>query len=259
MQIVDMNLPVGAFRTVVGQSHRLIGSSSLTLVAAFNCIAAALLLSIGATYFSITIPFLMAAIYVLQKFYLRTSRQLRLLDLEAKSPLLSHFTETAEGLVTIRSFGWQSLSQERASQLLNDSQKPYYLLFCIQRWLNLVMGLFTAAVAVLLVAFGLSFQKQSSSGGLGVGLVTILGLNEQVTLLVLAWTALETSLGAIVRLKAFESETPVEDNSALLDKNGHRQPITTSTSTTEHWPQSGKIEIEKINVSYGFVITSRYI
>jgi hypothetical protein len=38
-------------------------------------------------YLAISYPFLAGLLYVLQKFYLRTSRQLRLLDLEAKSPL----------------------------------------------------------------------------------------------------------------------------------------------------------------------------
>ena len=38
-------------------------------------------------YLAITFPFLAALLYVLQKFYLLTSRQLLLLDLEAKSPL----------------------------------------------------------------------------------------------------------------------------------------------------------------------------
>lgn len=38
-------------------------------------------------FFAISYPFLGALLYIVQKFYLRTSRQLRLLDLEAKSPL----------------------------------------------------------------------------------------------------------------------------------------------------------------------------
>jgi hypothetical protein len=44
----------------------------------------------------------------LQKYYLRTSRQMRLLDLEAKSPLYSHFLESLTGLVEIRAFGWSN-------------------------------------------------------------------------------------------------------------------------------------------------------
>lgn len=38
-------------------------------------------------YIAISYPFLVVLLYFVQRFYLRTSRQLRLLDLEAKSPL----------------------------------------------------------------------------------------------------------------------------------------------------------------------------
>lgn len=38
-------------------------------------------------YLGISYPLLGMLLYILQMFYLRTSRQLRLLDLEAKSPL----------------------------------------------------------------------------------------------------------------------------------------------------------------------------
>lgn len=38
-------------------------------------------------YLAISYPFLGGLLYLVQRFYLRTSRQLRLLDLETKSPL----------------------------------------------------------------------------------------------------------------------------------------------------------------------------
>lgn len=78
---------------------------------------------------------------VLQKYYLRTSRQMRLLDLEAKSPLYSHFIESLQGLGTIRAFGWAEEFNKKNLQILNISQKPYYLLFCIQKWLALILDL----------------------------------------------------------------------------------------------------------------------
>lgn len=104
---------------------------------------------------------------VIQKYYLRTSRQIRILDLEAKSPLYSHFIESLSGLVTIRAFGWSEtfqvvgfgrlktfadFVQERSLMLLDISQKPYYLLFCIQRWLALVLDLLVMVLAVILMS-----------------------------------------------------------------------------------------------------------
>lgn len=41
----------------------------------------------SSVYLAVAYPFLGAILYIVGKFYLRTSRQLRLLDLETKSPL----------------------------------------------------------------------------------------------------------------------------------------------------------------------------
>lgn len=46
-------------------------------------------------------------LYLVQKFYLRTSRQLQHLNLEAKSPPYTHFSELLTGLATVRAFGFQ--------------------------------------------------------------------------------------------------------------------------------------------------------
>ena len=79
-----------------------------TCVGSFMAIAQAILIAIGAKYVGIILPFIIVILYILQKVYLKTSRQLRFLDLESKSPLYSHFTETLSGLTTIRAFGWQA-------------------------------------------------------------------------------------------------------------------------------------------------------
>ncbi|MAD85040.1 MAG: hypothetical protein CL912_18935 [Deltaproteobacteria bacterium] len=60
---------------------------------------------------------------VIQKYY-RTSRQVRILDLEAKSPLYTHFIETLSGLPTIRAFGWSSSFISQNLNLLDASQSP---------------------------------------------------------------------------------------------------------------------------------------
>ncbi|KAK8068846.1 ABC multidrug transporter [Apiospora phragmitis] len=53
------------------------------------------------------------------------------LYLEAKSPLYTYFTEILEGLTTIRDFQWQAHSINVNLKCLDNSQKPYYLMFCI--------------------------------------------------------------------------------------------------------------------------------
>jgi ATP-binding cassette subfamily C (CFTR/MRP) protein 1 len=115
-------------------------------------------------------------ITVLQKYYLRTSRQLRLLDLEAKSPLYSHFIESLSGLVTIRAFGWADNFKELNLKLLDVSQKPYYLLFCVQRWLALVLDLIVAGLAVILMILVVKLRTDISGGFVGLALLNVVCL-----------------------------------------------------------------------------------
>lgn len=194
----------------------------------------------GSKYLAIVIPFAILILYGLQKFYLRTSRQMRFMDLEAKSPLYTHFLETIDGLTTIRAFGWQSLFQETNLRLLDTSQRPYYLLYCIQRWLNLALDLFVGGVAVLLVTFAIELKSSVSAGALGVALINVLNFSTNLAHLITSWTKMETSLGAIARLKEFETETTLLSSSP-------------KTATSTKWSFTKALEFRSISASYRYV------
>ncbi|KAI8655282.1 hypothetical protein NCS57_01276500 [Fusarium keratoplasticum] len=191
----------------------------------------------GATYFGAFLPLSFLALYLIQKYYLRTSRQMRLLDLEAKTPLYTHFTEMIAGLSTLRSFGWSRAFLDEGYQLLSDSQSPFYMMFCIQRWLELVLDLFVAGMAVVLVSLALRIQGATTQGAIGLAMVNILGFNQTLTTVIDQWTQLETSLGAIARLKSFISSTPDENKPAEKE-------------APTDWPTEGGIEIDNITAAY---------
>lgn len=141
----------------------------------FSCIAQVALISTGSAYMAFTVPLLVLVIYALQNVYLKTSRQLRFLDLESRSPVYTHFLETLSGLSTLRAFRWQEASSEVNIRRLDTSQRPYYLLYCVQRWLALVLDLIVAALAIVVVALAVSLRGSTSPGLLGVSLNNILG------------------------------------------------------------------------------------
>jgi ATP-binding cassette, subfamily C (CFTR/MRP), member 1 len=182
----------------------------------------------------------MGLLYLLQKFYLRTSRQMRHLDLEAKSPLYTHFTETLGGLATVRAFGWKKSFLEDNHHLLNYSQKPYYLMYCIQRWLNVVLDLIIAGIATLLVAFAVLLRSTTSEGAIGLAMVNIINFNISLSSLINSWTQMETSLGAISRLKIFMTQTPKED------RESERQ------DPPPAWPTEGAIEMNDVVATYRY-------
>lgn len=108
--------------------HDLPTSLDQTIVQLLSTIMSAVILFIGSGYVAIAIPLCIVVIVAIQMFYLRTSRQLRILDIEAKAPLFSQFLETLRGISSIWAFGWTSHYVESVYDSLNVSQKPYYQL-----------------------------------------------------------------------------------------------------------------------------------
>ncbi|EHK96575.1 putative Multidrug resistance-associated protein 1 [Glarea lozoyensis 74030] len=223
MTIVDSELPFALIDFVTSMAQT---------------VMSAILMCLSAGYFTLTMPPVIFVVWVIQKFYLRTSRQVRILDLEAKSPLYSHFIESLSGLVTIRAFGWREDFIQQNLVLLDNSQKPYYLLWCIQRWLGLVLDLMVSGLAVILMVLVVKLQDSIDPGHVGLALLNVIGFGESLVLNVRQWTALETSIGAIGRLKTFEEITPNEN-----------LPCETQLVAGD-WPPSGKVELKDLSASF---------
>lgn len=194
------------------------------------------LIIISLPYMAAVIPFAAVFLYGLQSFYLRTSRQLRYMDLEAKSPLYTHFLETVQGLSTIRSFGWASATLSAGLTTLDVSQRPFYLLHCIQQWLQLVLDLFTFGLATLFV--GITVSTSSGAGSIALGLLSMLTLTQSLVLLITEWTEFETSLGAIARLKDIEIDTPSESQGDV------------GFISDSSWPQHGNVSFNNVKAAY---------
>ncbi|KAK3311928.1 ABC transporter [Apodospora peruviana] len=203
-----------------------------------NALGIAAVIATSSPYLAISYPVLMVVLYLVQKFYLRTARQLRLLDLEAKSPLYTHFLDTAKGLATIRAFGWKDDSTRAAFNKLDASQKPAYLLAMVQRWLLFVLLCIVAVLAILVVTLATQTTSQST-GFTGASLVSLMTFGDILNYIIRWWTQLETSIGAVTRLKALNDKVLPE---SFGDET---QPV------APEWPARGVIEIEDVSASYG--------
>ncbi|CAG5185712.1 uncharacterized protein ALTATR162_LOCUS11383 [Alternaria atra] len=223
LMLIDMELPVAALNTF----------ATFVLV-----IGQMILIAVAAPYAAISFPVVIVAVFFVQKFYLRTSRQLRFLDLEAKSPLYTQFNEILEGLATIRAFGWQSFVEDKAKALLDRSQRPFYLLFAAQRWLTLVLDLVVAAVATILIVLVVTLKGRLSAGYVGVALLNVVLFSQSIKLLISFWTQLETHIGSVARIKNFTADAVAEDH----EGEDHIPPSS--------WPSAGKIEFRGIEACH---------
>lgn len=226
LQLIDMDLPIAAINTVA---------------TIFLCMAQMALIGVGSKYAAISFPVVLGMLFLIQKLYLRTSRQLRYLDLEAKAPLFSHFTDCLQGLVTLRAFGWQHGMEKKNIELLDISQRPFYYMFAIQRWLTLSLDFVVAGIAILLIVLVVALRGTSfNTGSIGVALLNVIQFSQTIKLAVTFWTNLETHIGSIQRIKDFTKTVESED------RPGEDREI------PPNWPSKGAVSFHSVSAAYRY-------
>ncbi|KAI4727274.1 P-loop containing nucleoside triphosphate hydrolase protein [Aureobasidium sp. EXF-10728] len=214
-----------------------LGNALLNVMAGTTDVIAMTSIIIVATPFiAATLPVLALVFWVIQNIYLRTGKQLRIMDLEAKAPLCTHFLETVTGVATIKSFGWAKAYREKNERLLENSQTPYYLLESVQNWLSLVLNLVVAGLATVTMAIVVKMRSSRDGGYVALALINIMDIGPILEMLVVAWTQLETSMGAIARMKEFIESTPEEEQG--------------KTTPPADWMTKGDISITNLEASY---------
>lgn len=220
--------------------NNLSSALSNTVLTGLTALGQAAVIATASPYVLIGYPALLAVLLAVSKVYLRTSRQLRFLEAEAKAPLYTHFMETLKGRVTIRACGWLAPYINRHSALLDDSQRPVYLLAMLQQWLTFVLNMTITGLAILIIT--LATQLHTGAGFTGVGLVSLMSFGEMMANVVRLYTMLEISTGSLSRLKRFGEKVPPEN---VVDETHGPSP---------DWPSSGDIKLENVCASYGYAI-----
>lgn len=99
-------------------------------MAAFNIYVAAL----NTPWILATIPFVLAAMIILLKFYIKSFREINRLGSVTHSPLMNHLGETISGATTIRSFEKQKQFIEANYNFLNVSTNVSFWRESLRSW-----------------------------------------------------------------------------------------------------------------------------
>ncbi|KAK4139084.1 P-loop containing nucleoside triphosphate hydrolase protein [Dichotomopilus funicola] len=208
-----------------------------TTTSFFGVVAETIIVMISSKYVSASIPILILVLFVIQKFYLRTSKQLRLIDIEAKAPLSAFLLETLQGIVSIRAFDRTGEFSAKNTELLNFSQKAHYTLVSVQVWLKMILDFVVTLLAIMVTTLAVTLRSDQSLGWLGLALVNLISLSTSFKYLITFWANLETSIGAVARIRRFNLDVEPEEMFQLPPPH-------------PAWPTEGGIEIERLTASY---------
>lgn len=183
-------------------------------------------------------PVLLLFLFIVQYFYLRTSRQLRVLELDSGKLLVRQVTETGAGIDHITTFGWKAAFLIEFYEVLEQTQKPFYYLASAQQWLLFVLDMFSAGAGAVMVSIALNYPSSASANSMGLAFVSLVTFSQTMSLFVRYYVNAELSFGGVARIKAFEQNTPTEKD------DGDRSNVPAS------WPQHGRVDINGINATY---------
>lgn len=247
---INMGTILNRFSEDIQLVDKDLASSWSTLnIQVFKLLVQACLIFASQPLMTLSLPFSVVIVYIVQKVYLRTSRQLRILELESRAAVFSSFLETVQGATTIRAFGWEVPIANDNITTLDGSQRPFYLLLCLKRWLNVVLNLLIAGIAVGTIWLAVGVFRGSTTGGqIGVALNVMLVTNVTLLNLVESWTNLEISLGAVARLKEVDTTTPSEEEQQQPAGEAHNYGD--EDVMPPNWPSTGAIEFQNVNAAY---------
>ncbi|XP_029681721.1 ATP-binding cassette sub-family C member 9 isoform X3 [Takifugu rubripes] len=205
------------------------------------CLSAIGVISCITPYFLIALFPLGVAFYFIQKYFRVASKDLQDLDDSTQLPLLCHFSETAEGLTTIRAFRHEARFKQRMLELTDTNNTAYLFLSAANRWLE-VRTDYLGALIVLAAAVASirSLPNDLLSRSLvGFALTYALTVSNYLNWVVRNLADLEVQMAAVKKVNSFLS-TESENYDGSMD----------SSQVPENWPQSGEIKIQDLSVRY---------
>lgn len=205
-----------------------------------SCLTLVLISVSTPPFVAFILPLSFAYAYI-QKYYLRTSRELKRLDSVSRSPIYAHFQETLGGISTIRAYRQQDRFELENEWRVDANLQAYFPSISANRWLAIRLE-FIGAV-VILSAAGLSVAAVASGKDLEPGLV---GLVMSYALQIV------TSLNWIVR-QTVEVETNIVSVERVLEYArlpSEAPEIIPTNRPPVSWPPKGALAFNGYSTRY---------
>uniref|UniRef100_A0A4W3IJU3 ATP-binding cassette, sub-family C (CFTR/MRP), member 8 n=1 Tax=Callorhinchus milii TaxID=7868 RepID=A0A4W3IJU3_CALMI len=205
------------------------------------CVSALAVISYVTPVFLIALVPLAVACYFIQKYFRVASRDLQQLDDSTQLPLLSHFSETVEGLTTIRALRQESRFRQQLLEHTDANNIASLFLTAANRWLEVRMEYIGACVVLIAAVASItnSLYYGLASGLVGLGLTYALMISNYLNWLVRNLADMEVQLGAVKRINAL-LQIETENYDGLLS----------SAQIPPNWPNEGEIKIQNLSVRY---------
>ncbi|KAF2669154.1 multidrug resistance-associated protein 1 [Microthyrium microscopicum] len=196
---------------------------------------------VSTPWFSALILPLGALYYYIQRYYLRTSRELKRLDSVSRSPIYAHFQESLSGMSTIRAYRQQDRFSQENEWRVDANMRAFFPSISANRWLAVRLEFIGSVVILFASVFAVVAVSQGggpSAGLLGLAMSYALQITSSLNWIVRQTVEVETNIVSVERVLEYASLPP--EAPEIISKK--RPPIS--------WPAHGAVEFHNYSTRY---------
>ena len=188
-----------------------------------------------------------------QNYFIKSQREITRLDSTSRSPIYALFTETLEGLTTIRAYQVEKVRRKKCCSLLDKNQQAFFLKASANCWLAVRLEFAGACIVTMCALFAVlgatepdtgagdgAKSTEAYAGMAGLGLSLALSITQSLNWSVRMASDLESQMISCERIKAYSVGEQEADHYANGD----------DVLTNFLWPRSGAIEFSDVTMRY---------
>lgn len=211
-------------------------------VGVVHCLASIItivvLISVITPGFLIAGVFITMLYFLIGKFYINSSRDLKRLESIQRSPLYQQFGETLSGMTTIRAYGDERRFIRENLHRVNTHSRPFIYLWGANRWLALRVDVVGALVSFFTGAFVLLSVGRIDAGAAGLAMTYAVTFTENVLWFVRLYASNEQNMNSVERVKEY------------LDVDQEAAMVVPDNRPEANWPSKGSVEFIGYSTRY---------
>lgn len=186
----------------------------------------------------VLIVFLLGIIYYLvQRIFIITTRQLKRLESNTRSPIFSHFSETLSGSSTIRAYNCTNRFISHSNSLIDCNQSCVYTNVIANRWLSIRLEYFGNLITAVTALFSVYHKGSITSGIVGLTISYSMNITQTLSWFVRMTSDLETNIVSVERIAEYL-------------QNKQEDSWVKQVRPAPDWPQQGTIEMRNFSARY---------
>ncbi|KAF8933345.1 Multidrug resistance-associated protein 1 [Dissophora ornata] len=204
-----------------------------------NVLGTLIVISISVPIFLAVIPFLAIFYFLIQRVYVRTSRQVKRIHSISKSPLYQHFGETLSGVSTIRAMRIHDRLIFQNAIKSDRSSNAYFVYTITSRWLHIRLEFLGAVIVFATALLSVLGRKTLGPAMSGLALSYAMNATFAITYFIKSYSDLQNQLVSVERIQEYSNKN--EEAPAVLPADGNMPT---------NWPTEGRIVFKDYSTRY---------